>query len=247
VLSIARAMPGRILVPGRARTVGGAPLAGPSLGAHSADFQIQDSGVSPASVTLSTQASGSTMLGFLMCAFSEIGPVADNKGNGAYTLVDSSGYAGGLWPDYGLEVYAKTGAVGGSSHTLSATKSVHSTYESTLIGVEIKGAGTIQDHSIVARAAAGAGVATTSGNVTATGPARLVACWTGDGGTSLPSQAVTLPSGWSFVESLFLAGTSYIQACVAVADAVVPAGTYSMSFTPVSNQGGVVSLLALQA
>lgn len=229
------------------RNTGVALLNGPTLGGHNADFQIQDSGTSPATVTFNSQPSGSTILGYLMCAFSEIGPVADNKGNGAFTLLDSSAYAGGLWPDYGLEVYSKTGAVGGSSHTLSATKSIHTTYESTLIGVEIRGAGTIQDHSIVARAAAGAGVPTSSGNVTATVAARLVACWTGDGGTSLPSQAVTLPDGWSFVESLFLAGTSYIQACVAVKDDVVPAGTYSMAFTPVSNQGGIVSLLALQA
>jgi hypothetical protein len=227
----------------RRRGIGRAPSTIPSLGAHGGDWDIQWSGTSPQTVTITTQATGSSLIVF---AFSDPGiydTPTDNKSN-TFSLLESSGYHGGLWAPFTMEVYGKAGAAGGSGHAVSITKSSPSE-ESTLIVIEAKGGNTIRDTSIVTRAGAGAGVAYTSGDVTTTGKALLVAAWGGDGGVGLTDQTATPGAGWQTVEALFLGGTAYIQAAVAVRH-VSAAGTYSCDWTPVENQGAILFLAAVE-
>lgn len=220
-----------------------ASVAAPELGGHGSDFDIQGSGTSPQTVTINTQTAGSSLIVVTLSDPGIYGTPTDNKGN-TLTLLESSGYHGGLWAPFGMEVYGKASAAGGSSHAVSITKST-ATEESTLIVIEGVGA-SIPDTSIVTRAGAGAGVAYTSASVTTTGPALLVSACGGDGGVDTTDQTATPEAGWTTIESLFLGLTAYIQCAVAV-KRVSAAGTYTCSWTPVENQGAILFLAAVQA
>lgn len=216
---------------------------GPQLGVHGSDFDIENSGTSPQTVTRNTAASGSSILAILFGEFTNCGAPSDNKGN-TYTLLENSEYFD-LWAGFGLELYGKANAAGGSSHALSMAK-VTTTAESTLMLVEVTGASVIQDTSIVARQRQGAGVPYSSASVTTTGPALLVSIWGGDGDTNFTNQSATPEAGFEVIESLFLGQTAYIQAACAV-KRVNAAGTYSCAWTPTQNQGGIVALAAIQS
>jgi hypothetical protein len=232
-MPIARSVIGRNLVSGRRL---------PSLGDHGGDWDIEGSGTSPQVVTINTQTSGSSLVVVTFARLANYGTPTDNKGN-TLTLLESSGYHGGAYPDYGMEVYGVANAAGGSSHAVTLTKTT-ANEESTLIVVEGKGT-TIQDTSIVTRAGAGAGVAYTSASVTTTGPALLIAAWGGDGNSGTNDQTATPENGWTLVESLYIGQTAYIQAGVAV-KAVSGAGTYTCDWTPVENQGAILFMAAVQ-
>jgi hypothetical protein len=214
-----------------------------ALGDHGGDWDIQGSGTSPQTVTINTQAAGSSLIVVTLSDLSIYGTPTDNKSN-TFTLLESSGYHGGLFTGFGLEVYGKANAAGGSSHAVSIAKST-ATEESTLIVVEAKGA-TIQDTSIVTRAGAGDGVAYTSASVTTTGPALLISAWCGDGFVGITDMSAAPENGWTLIDSLFLTATSYIQAAVAV-KAVTSAGTYTCDWTPANSQGAILFLAAVQA
>lgn len=219
-------------------------MTGPRLGGHGSDFDLAGSGTSPQTVTVETSGPCSLIVpafGYLQ----NISQPTDNKGN-TFVSLGSSGYAGGLWSGYGLELWAKANAAGGSGHTVSVVKATDAADESTVAVVEARGASVLQDYTIVNRAAAGAGVSYSSGNVVTTGPALLVSVWGGDGGTGLSTQEANPEAGWSMIESLFLAGTAYIQMAVAVRQ-VGAAGTYACAWTPVDNQGAIVAIAAFQA
>lgn len=220
----------------------------PSLGAHGAKYDTLNdaASVSPNIVTLATQAGSSSFVQFLVGGplSTGFGVPSDNKGNsyGASPL-DTSGYAGGLWPDFGVQVYVKANGAGGASHAFSVTKSPADGECSHLVA-EIKNAGTLKAHSIVARAGAGAGVPYTSNSVTTDGPATLVALWAGDGDTNVSSMNVTVENGWTVIESKLVILTQYAQSAMATKD--VGAGTHTVSWTPTANQGAILSLLAFQ-
>lgn len=218
---------------------------GIALGNHAGDWDEDGSGTSPTSVTINTQVSGSSLA---IMTFTDPGiytTPTENKGNsGKIQLYESSGYAGGLWAPYGMEYYGIPNAFGGSSHTFQFTKT-DAVRESTLIVVEVTGAPVIEDTSITNVAAAGAGVPYSSATVTTSGPAMLVATWGGDGGVGMPTQVVNVEDGWTMIESDFRTGIAYIQAAVAV-KYVPTAGTYSVQWTPVGNQGAILALSAHQ-
>lgn len=217
---------------------------GPSVGAHGSDFDIQDSGTSPTTVTLTTQAAGSSIVallgGFLTGQFG----TPTYNGTSMGSAIRSSVYFADKYSGYGNQIHALANISGGSGHVVSSTKSTAAN-ESTLIAVEVKGGVTIQASSIVARDAPGAGVAYTSNSVTTTGPALLVAFWGGDGDTTTNPQTANVENGWTMVESLFVTATAYVQAAAAVKQ--VGAGTHTVSWTPVANQGAILALVAVQA
>lgn len=213
-----------------------------SIGAHGADFDIQDLGTSPQTVTLNTTVSGSTII---VAKGGLIGGSTNPTYNGISmgTALRSSVYIGDMWSGYGLELHGLTNVSGGTGHLVSVTKSTP-VNESTLMAVEIKGGLTIQDTSIVARGRAGAGVSYTSNSVVTTGPAILVAFWGGDGETITNPQSASPESGWTMLDSLFVTATSYVQ--MASAYKAVNAGTHTVTWTPDANQGAVLILVAVQ-
>jgi hypothetical protein len=216
------------------------------VGDSGKDFQLDGVGTSPSNITLNTSASGSIMLAFAAGEFAKMDPPTYNGGS-AMTLLETSGYgvpAGSLWAGFGFEVYGDA-ISGGTGHVLSMVKPVSPAQESTLIGVEIRGGGSIVDTSITTRAAPGANTPITSDSVTTTGPAILVALWSGDGGVGTTDQTATPGDGWTLVEYEFLGSTAYIQAAVAIK--FVDAGTHTSTWTAVANQGAILGLVAVQS
>lgn len=230
-------------VPTRARPV--SPAAGILLGAHALDYDLHTAGTSPTSVTIASGAAGSSLLVCAMGDSSTMAAPTDSKGN-TLSALRSSNYFGDQWAPYNMRVYGKANMVGGSSHTISATKTGGETNESTLIAIEVAGGTVIQDSSIVARESGGSGVALNSGTVTTTGPALLVSFCSGDGNI-IASHVLNAEAGWAVPESIFLApGTSYIQTAAAVKYVGGP-GTYSLQWTPVGDQGAIIFVAAVQA
>jgi hypothetical protein len=216
----------------------------PSIGLHAIDYDIQGEGTSPMTATLgATQSSGSTIVACSATYLSDTGAPTDNKGN-TYSLLEAEGYYGGQWPGYGPEIYACANAVGGAGHALSVAKPGYPTDESTIIAVEVKNGGVIQDSSIVARQSAGASANLVSASVTTTGPAVLVSFWNGDGAPVVPLAAQP-EAGWTEVREVALDGVFHIQMACAVKE-VTAAGTYTCTWTPSGNQGGVIAMVAVQ-
>lgn len=217
----------------------------PSLGSHDSQFDLDGSGTSPSTANLNTQASGSALVVAAFGNLTDIAVPADSKGN-TIPQVETSGYYGGQWAPYGLNLHALADVDGGSGHNVSLTKTSSPAAESTIIAVEILNGRVVKDTSIVNRQGAGAGVPYTSGSVTTDGPAILIAVWGGDGGLGLTSQEANPEAGFTTIESLFLPATAYIQAAVAW-KYVEAAGTYTCDWTPVENQGAILALVAIQA
>lgn len=88
-------------------------------------------------------------------------------------------------------------------------------------------------------------VALTSGSVTTTGPATLVAVWFGDG---YFFDMTTVPdNGFTVIDSLLhLPPDSAVQCAVAYRD-VAEAGTYNVTWTQRPNQGAALWLFAFQS
>lgn len=224
---------------------------GPSLGAHGGQWNGQSGTGSalgnnnPMIVTgLTTQASGSTYLGFVGGELAKCGALSDSSSNSyGAALQTSTGY-GGAFPGYGFGCYGKTNAAGGSGFSVQFTKNVTGD-EATIMFCEVKNAGTIQASTISFVAGAGAGVPITSNSVTATGPALLVAMWAGDGGTGLSDLGVAVENGWTLIEYTAITGSTQVQSALAVKS--VSAGTHTCSWTPIANQGAILFLAAVQA
>lgn len=219
---------------------GGGSLAPAFLDSDS-QFQIDGVGT-PTAVNTLTTTNGCTIVTAAFGDLSRFSAPTDNKGNGSYTSRGTSGYAGGLWPGFGLNLFAKANALGGASHIITVTKSNPTTYEFSLLSVAVAGT-TIEDSSIVARAFNQAQV---SASVTVTGPARLVAVWGGDAGVNdNPKDTAPVGVEWTMHESLFLNDEAYIQAAIATRE--VDIGTHTVTWTqPNASQGAILALLAVR-
>ena len=214
------------------------------LGQHGSEYQINVAGSTPATTNIGTSVTGSTILQLSAGELSKMAVPTDNKSN-TYTQLQSSGYAGGLYPGFGFEVHGKANIAGGANHTVSFVKSAPTDQESTIIAVEVRGGATIQSSSIVARAGAGAGVPLTSSSVTTTGPAFLVSFWGGDSDVFENPKDAAPPTGWTLHDQLFLDNTAYVQAAAA-SKYIGAAGTYTIDWTPTRNQGCIIFLAAVQ-
>lgn len=217
----------------------------PALGQHGIDYDIDGAGSSPMTVALGTTlAAGGSLI---VCAAGEMTDIAlptDNKSN-SYSLLRSSGYFGGLWPGFGLEVSADAQISGGAGHDVSVAKPGTPAAEGTMIAVEIVRGGVVQDSSIVARQTGGAGATLTSAAVTTTGPALLVSFWGGDGAASTTPMHASPGAGWTKIREVALESTFHIQMACAVRQ-VGDAGTYTCDWIPAGDQGGVIALIAVQ-
>ena len=149
-----------------------------------------------------------------------------------------NGYAGA----YNVKAYRALSGHGGNGHTVSIVKNGNSVGELTLPFIEIRDASVIQD---VVWNYPAAGSQVTSGEVTTTGPATLVALWWGD--AFVLHQTAVPDNGFSVIESfLDLPPDSAVQCAVAYRQ-VDAAGTYHVTWTQAPQQGAVLYLIALQA
>lgn len=238
----------------------------PSLGAHTLLTQSEGDGSSPAvTSTLHTQESGSSLLVLVAGHADNDGAPTDNYGNTWKRVgepVTYNGYDG----RFNARAYIAIDAHGGKRHAVQIEKAGSPNGEITIPFVEIVHAGRLQDVAqnyptpgVAARAAnklarAWQGVVgspdttntmLTSGTVTTTGPATLVAVWLGD--AYIYSMSAVPGDDFKVIDSyLHLPPNSGVQAAVAVKQ-VPAAGTYSVTWNGTPAQGAILWLFAFQA
>lgn len=216
-------------------------VAVPSLGAHTLLGQEDGFGANPAvTAPINTQASGSSFLVFNAGYVSNSEAPTDNKGNAWSPLgtpVVYHGYDGA----YNLKAYTALDGHGGAGHVVTIFKNGNASGELTLPFIEVRDAAVIVDS---AQVYADAAPQVSSGSVTTTGPAVLVALWWGDGfflhQTAVPGNGFTVID-----EFLDLPPNSAVQCAVAYRE-VATAGTYHVTWTQSPEQGAILWLIALQ-
>ena len=219
--------------------------AAPVLGAYTLRGQENQNGVSPATTApIVTQASGSSFLVFSAGFASNSNPPTDNKSN-IWTLLRNPVLYSGYGDTFNVKAYLATAGNGGSGHTVSIVKNGYAEGEITVPFVEIRNANILQ----ASAQNYPTGTQLTSGSVTTTGPAVLLAFWWGDGGglthTAVPNNGFTVLPGMSFLD---LPPLSAVQCAVAYKQVTAP-GTYNVTWTqnPNYDNGAPVWLLAFQS
>jgi hypothetical protein len=207
----------------------------------------ENSGVNSRTLDIAGGAAGVLLLTFVGIRTSIFaGPPTANNGN-TYTQEFSQDF-GPAFPQYSLRGYRVNAAAGGSSHTATVTKSSGDAEELTLAGIAIS-RGSIVSSSVVNRTAAGAGATHVSGNVTATGPALLVAVGSGSGDVNATAPTQTWPSEWTqhqaVARSIAQAPEGHVP--LYLMTRAVGVGTHNVEVQVAINEGIVLSLYAVQA
>lgn len=220
------------------------PPARPSslLGAHTLLVQSEGLGASPAvSAPITTQPSGSALIVFNGGYSGNAAPPADNYSNRWKQLGRPVTYGNG-YDGFDVKAYLALSARGGPNHTVSIVKRANAAGEISVPFIEVRQAGVLQD---MAQNYAAAGLVLTSGSVTTTGPATLVALWWGDGGVK---RMTAVPdNGFEVIDSfLKLPDNSGVQCAVATRQ-VAKAGTYKVSWVGAPIQGAILWLFAFQS
>lgn len=215
----------------------------PSLGAHTLFVQSEGRGVTPAvTQPVTTQKSGSVLLVFNGGYNGNSGHPVDSYSNRWRSLGSAVPYKNGYGDSFDVKAYIARSARGGPNHTVSITKAANPAGEISIPFVEIRQAGMLKD---VVQNYAPTGFVTTSGNVTTTGPATLIAFWWGDGGvkrmTAVPNN------GFAVIDRfLQLPDNSAVQCAVAFRQVSKP-GTYNVSWMGAPVQGAILWLFAFQS
>jgi hypothetical protein len=238
----------------------------PMLGAHTMLTQSEGDGSSPAVTSaMHTQADGSSLLVLVAGHADNNAEPTDSYANTWKRIgepVTYEGYDG----RFNARAYIAIGAHGGRGHTVQVVKNGSPNGEITVPFLEIVHAGKLQDVAqnypapgVAARAAnkltrAWQGIVgnpdttstvLTSGTVTTTGPATLVAVWLGD--AYIYSMSAKPGDGFKVIDSyLHLPPNSGVQCAVAIKQ-VDAAGTYSVSWSGTPAQGAILWLFAFQA
>jgi hypothetical protein len=212
------------------------------LGAHTLLGQEDGTATSPAvTAPIATAASGSYLLAFSAGYTSNSNGPTDNKGNDWAPLgspVVYLGYDGA----FDVKAFVVRDAVGGAGHQVSIVKNGTQQGELTLPFIEIRNSAVLQD---VAQTYAPTGTTLTSGTVTTTGPAVLVAFWWGDGG-GLNHSAIP-DNGFTIIENFVTLPPGSAVQCVVAVRAVAAAGTYNVHWATTPAQGAPLWLFAFQA
>jgi len=211
----------------------------PGVGAHGLAFYRHNVNSPPSIATpaLATQATGSTMIVSVGRGNRNVFELpTDNKGNTPYQqLGTEQTYT--RYPDSGTALYAFPGMVGGADHVVR--NGTPPDDEITIAAVEVVNGARIQQFVWSEELQA----PLTSGSVTTTGPATLVAFWWGDAGVDSNKTAVP-NNGFIVVESILQSG-ALVQCAVAVKN-VSAAGTYDVTWTATPAQGAQLWLVAVQ-
>lgn len=243
----------------------GAPAL-PALGAHTLIAQPDHEGVAPAvSAPLDTAASGSSLLVLVGGFVSNESTPADTYDN-AWKEIGSRVVFRGYNGRFSTRAFVATDAKGGPAQRIRIAKPDKPTRELTAPVIEIRNAGTLQSfaqnypdpttwsryatranrawHRLLGTPPTG-GATITSGKVTTTGPATLVAVWWGD---AMTFNMTAVPNnGFKVIDSyLDLPPVSGVQCAVAVKQ-VDRAGTWDVSWTGTPAQGAILWLFAFQS
>jgi len=240
---------GTVDVPGHAPGTPGAAAHGISF-YHLADPHQPANTRSISTPKLVTQASGSVIVvgigrGDNTLFGTQAAPVlpTDSRGNAPYEQLDTMHPYVPLYPESGTATYAFSAARGGTDFQVTASTGQNAKGqldEVTLVAVEVVEATRIQ----AVRWREVTSPPLTSGSVTTTGPATLIAFWWGDGFPGTPQSAMP-DSGFTPIDTNAGEVDSFVQCAVAVKN-VTAAGTYSLTWTAVPEQGAQLWLIAVQ-
>lgn len=238
----------------------------PALGAHTLLVQTEGKGISPAiSKPITTEANGSSLLVLVSSYASNSDGPADSYSN-AWKQLGSSVIYNGYDGKFNARAYVALSARGGANHTISVTKSGDAAGEISVPIIEIKHAGVLKDvaqnypvpgtagrvankltrvwHDVAGDPSVSS-TSLTSGSVTTTGPATLIAVWWGD--ATVYSMTAVPDNGFKVIDSfLELPPNSGTQCAVAFRQ-VAAAGTYSVTWTGSPAQGAILWLFAFQS
>jgi hypothetical protein len=237
----------------------------PLLGAHTLLVQTEGAGKTPAVTTpLATQPSGSALLVFNGGYTSNAEGPTDSYAN-TWSKLGRSAVFGGYGGRFNVKAYLALPARGGSDHTISIAKHGNESGEISVPVIEIRNAGVLQDmaqnypspsfagkyYDKLARALGRSahsptdGPTLTSGDVTTTGPALLIAVWWGD--ATVYHMTAVPDNGFTVIDSfLDLPPNSGVQCAVAYRQ-VASAGVYHVSWTGTPAQGAILWLFAFQS
>ena len=238
----------------------------PALGAHTMLNQSEGDGSSPAvTPAIHTQDGGSSLLVLVAGHADNDAEPTDSYANTWKRVGDAVTY-NGYDGRFNARAYIAIGAHGGKRHTVQVLKAGSPNGEITIPFIEIVQAGKLQDVAqnyptpgVTARAAnkltrAWQGMTggpdttnttLTSGTVTTTGPATLVAVWLGE--AYIYNMSAVPGDGFKVIDSyLHLPPNSGVQCAVAIKQ-VDKAGTYSVTWNDSPAQGAILWLFAFQA
>ncbi|WP_250625473.1 hypothetical protein [Pinirhizobacter soli] len=214
--------------------------AAPVLGAHTLLAHGEGLGVSPTVTDPIDTQPGSTLLLMNGGYASNADTPSDNYGNRFKSLQRAVAFGNG-YDRFNVSSYIVIGAKGGQGHRLTFAKRGEPKGEISVPFIEIRG-GVVKD---IAQTYAEPGLQVTSGKVTTTGPALLLAFWWGDGGVK--RMTAEPGDGFAIVDSfLKLPDESGVQ-CAVASRSVDAAGTYSVTWTGAPVQGAILWLIAFQA
>jgi hypothetical protein len=233
----------------RRRGIGRAPAAvavAPTVIGSALTAQKETEGTNGFSATAGVGTAGATLLswvGIKTALFS--GPVTGNNGN-THTQQFSQAYPT-PFTMYSLKGFRCVNAAGTSNHSVSGTKSSGDAEEVTIALLALSG-GSIVDSSITQQDNAGAGHTFTSGSVTVSGNALLVAVASGDGDVNATTPTQTWPGTWTVHQSVAYnsaqAPNGHIPLYVATRS--VAAGTYTVDVQVTIDEGLIMALYAVQ-
>lgn len=212
-------------------------------------------GSNPATFTLNTQQSGSTLISFAAGNLLDLtlsGRVTDNPGNYFKPLLpdegannSSNGDAAARqyisWQDYGMIAYAATGNVsGGDNHIFSKSRQEYE--EMSFCVVEVSGAERIKQYRWNYKTT---GQTLQSLPVSSTVPSIAIAAWFGDGfvGTN---HTATPSSGWTLLGGYGIDWPNgYVQFFYAYK--IMPSGGIeTCTWTETPDQGGHLPIMILE-
>lgn len=222
---------------------GDAETAGvPTLGAWAFKAEHIDEGTGTlALASITTQTSGGLIVAGV--ARGEVdnfaNPITDNKGNTFNLLDQMRTYT--LFPDSGTACYKADPAAGGSGHIIQTVKGLFNGTaidEVTLWAVEVKNGKRVAD---IAWNQPAAGSPLTSGSVTVSGSAVLIAIWWGD--TYGSDSTLSVGDGFTLLATELRSSEQIIQCGLAYKE--VGAGTHSVTWTETPDQGAQLWLIAV--
>lgn len=228
-----------------------------SIGSHVLLAQPDGEGTHPAVAgPIRTRDAGSSLLVLVGGYASNAGLPSDNYGNHWVQQGENIAFRG-YHGRFETAAYVALSARGGKNHRVTLAKTGAATGEITAPFVEIRNAGVLQDVAsnyalpgMVARLGeklgqGWPGARLSSGSVTTTGPATLVAVWWGD---AFVYRMTAVPdNGFKVIERfLDLPPSSGVQCAVAVRQ-VDRAGTYQVTWSTTPAQGAILWLFAFQA
>jgi hypothetical protein len=215
----------------------------PTLGAHTMYKGEDFNTATPVVTSAIATRNGSSFLVSRGAFATVTNAPTDNKSN-TFTLNASADYAGYSGTFNACNFLAENG-FGGAGHTVTLDNSAASTREVTLAFIEVVKDGDSIHVEDVSYTYPADGSTNASAAVTTTGPALLVAIWTGDAGglthTAVPS------AGWHVIESfLSLPAGSAVQYAIAVRE-VDAAGSYDVSWAVTPDQSSPLWIYAFQS